>query len=87
MLSGEQRALLEDLRCVIVGVGDPARGATVEDSEGVYGQFFDDTGFAAVISRPDFYIFGGVASLDDLPALVDDLGEQLGVGVPEGAPA
>ena len=87
VLSGEQRALLEDLRCVIVGVGDPASGATVADSDGVYGQFFDDTGFAAVISRPDFYIFGGVPSLDDLPALVDDLGEQLGAGVREGAPA
>ena len=32
---------------------------------------------AAVIVRPDFYVFGAVRSAEDLPALVRDLRQQL----------
>jgi flavoprotein hydroxylase len=34
---------------------------------------------AAVVVRPDFYVFGAVSSADDLPALVRDLRQQLSI--------
>lgn len=49
----------------------------VVDVKGKYRQFFDETGFKAVIVRPDFYIFGAVSSFDRLPILIDDLSRQI----------
>ncbi|MGW0710655.1 bifunctional 3-(3-hydroxy-phenyl)propionate/3-hydroxycinnamic acid hydroxylase [Streptomyces sp. NPDC002643] len=43
------------------------------DAGGVYGRWFDETGSAAVLWRPDFYILGTVASLTDAPALLKTL--------------
>ncbi|WP_053363401.1 bifunctional 3-(3-hydroxy-phenyl)propionate/3-hydroxycinnamic acid hydroxylase [Bacillus sp. FJAT-27251] len=51
---------------------------TVYDVEGKYQQYFKETGFAAVVVRPDFYLYGGCASLADLPVVVEDLVEQMG---------
>ena len=39
--------------------------------------FLDAHGIQAYLSRPDFAVFGSVATLDDLGALVDDLRRQL----------
>ncbi|TWF75189.1 hypothetical protein FHX44_111073 [Pseudonocardia hierapolitana] len=36
-----------------------------------------DAGVAAVIVRPDFYVYGGVPDLADLPRLVADLCSDL----------
>ena len=35
------------------------------------------TAFEAILVRPDFYLFGGAPTLSAVPALVDDLLEQL----------
>jgi hypothetical protein len=42
-----------------------------------------------VLVRPDFYVFGGVASAEQLPELLDDLSSQLDLKAPasSGAPA
>lgn len=39
--------------------------------------WLDEHGAEAVIVRPDHYVWGVATSLDDLPALIDELGEQL----------
>jgi len=39
-------------------------------------------GHVAALIRPDHYLFGGVASLGELPSLVDDLRRQLTGGTP-----
>jgi hypothetical protein len=36
-------------------------------------------GYEAVVVRPDYYVFGGVASAADLPALLDELFAKLGL--------
>ena len=43
------------------------------DVEGKYLAFLDEQGAAGMITRPDFYVFGGVAEAHGLPALVDEL--------------
>jgi len=40
--------------------------------------WLDEHGAAAVILRPDHYVWGIARSLDELPALVDQLGAQIG---------
>jgi 2-polyprenyl-6-methoxyphenol hydroxylase-like FAD-dependent oxidoreductase len=45
----------------------------ITDVGGVYGRWFDESGRAAVLCRPDFYILGTVDSLSDVPALLKTL--------------
>ena len=45
----------------------------VRDLEGRLDDFLTAQGWAAMIVRPDYYIYGGVASGGDVPALADDL--------------
>jgi 3-(3-hydroxy-phenyl)propionate hydroxylase len=87
VLSAEQQAFLEDLRCIPVTFGERANATVVAELGSEYETFFAENGVSAVLVRPDFTVFGGVASLEELPALVDDLREQLGVRTPEGATA
>jgi 3-(3-hydroxy-phenyl)propionate hydroxylase len=49
------------------------------DVSGKYRQFFDEHGVEAIIVRPDYYIFGGVKTLEELPMLLSDLVSRLSV--------
>jgi 2-polyprenyl-6-methoxyphenol hydroxylase-like FAD-dependent oxidoreductase len=60
---------------VLRAPGEPGAGPI--DAEGKYADYFAERGICAVVTRPDFYVFGGVATIADLPALVDDLLDQV----------
>jgi hypothetical protein len=49
----------------------------VVDVEGRYGKWFADQGVAAVLQRPDFYVFGTAATPDEAAALLGHLRTQL----------
>jgi 3-(3-hydroxy-phenyl)propionate hydroxylase len=49
------------------------------DVSGKYRRFFDEHGVQAIIVRPDYYVFGGVKKIEDLPALLADLMSRLAV--------
>jgi 2-polyprenyl-6-methoxyphenol hydroxylase-like FAD-dependent oxidoreductase len=51
--------------------------AAVVDVDRTYASYLEERGIAAVINRPDFYVFGGAPTVEDLPALVDDLLRQV----------
>ena len=55
----------------LVTLGDGENG--VRDLDGRLDDFLTAQGWAAMIVRPDYYVYGGVAAGDELPALVDDL--------------
>jgi 2-polyprenyl-6-methoxyphenol hydroxylase-like FAD-dependent oxidoreductase len=57
---------------------EPADGA-VADVDGVYLPWLASAGYQAVVIRPDYYVFGGVASATDLPGLVGELFAALGL--------
>jgi 3-(3-hydroxy-phenyl)propionate hydroxylase len=80
-LDDGQQAFLEEIGCVCVGVSDRGSDDLVADTGGDYRRFFDENGIVAFLARPDFWIFGSTDSVDDIPAIVDDLSEQLR-GVP-----
>ena len=43
------------------------------DLDGRYQSFLDEHGLRAILVRPDFYVFGGVSSLDQVGRLLDEL--------------
>jgi len=90
LLRPDQRRVLEGIGVQMVGIAAEPRGDLVVDVEGKYGAFLDAHGAAGMITRPDFYVFGGVADACDLTRLVDALIAALavnGVRVPaEAAP-
>lgn len=83
VLSAAQLRGLERLRTTFAHVGAPGTpGADADDVDGAYRDHFDRHGVAAVVARPDFYVFGAATRMDDLPALVDRLLRQTGGGDP-----
>ena len=51
----------------------------LEDLDGRLTAWLDEHRVAAVLVRPDAYVFGAVQALEDLPALVDDLRFHLSI--------
>ena len=49
------------------------------DADGRTTGWLDEHGAHAVLVRPDLYVFGSVPSAAELPALIDDLRERLGL--------
>jgi hypothetical protein len=72
VLSWQQLASLDALGCALVSLGENAT-----DTDGDLTRWLASIGAAAVLVRPDFYVFGAVAALDHAGLLVDDLCVQL----------
>ena len=51
------------------------------DAEGVYGGLMDETGCDVLVRRPDFNLFGGCATVAELPGLLAGLRTALGGAV------
>jgi hypothetical protein len=75
-LDADQLAFLERLGARFASL-DPDIRDGVRDLDGRLTAWLDDHGAAAVIVRPDFYVYGAVGSIGDLPALVDDFRQKL----------
>jgi len=61
---------------------EPRPGITeVEDVDDRYLPYLAEHGLEAILVRPDFYLFGAAPTLAAVPALVDDLLEQLHLNV------
>ena len=78
-LSAEQAGFLERIGVQVLALED------LEDLDGRLTAWLDEHGVAALIVRPDRYVFGAVTTLDSLPAMVEDLRAQLHT-IDEGAP-
>jgi 2-polyprenyl-6-methoxyphenol hydroxylase-like FAD-dependent oxidoreductase len=80
VLSSDQLAFLDDLRTSFAHIAKGANGDEDDaavDIDGDYASYFAMHGLSAIIIRPDFYVYGGVAELDGLPELVDELRAQI----------
>ena len=72
-LPAAQAGLLDRIGAHVVAL------AELEDLDGRLTAWLDEHGLAAVLVRPDAYVFGAVEASDDLPALVDDLRSHLSI--------
>jgi 2-polyprenyl-6-methoxyphenol hydroxylase-like FAD-dependent oxidoreductase len=78
-ISATQRAALSQIDLRVIRLSEEASDipGVYRDVSGKYHRFMDEAGITALIVRPDFYLFGGVARIDRLPGLLDDLLDQL----------
>ena len=63
---------------VAVVNADGSRGG-VRDVDGTYAEWFAEHGRAAVLARPDFYLYGSATDASDVNALVADLRSSIGL--------
>ena len=75
-LSDAQRAFVEHIRARLVTLSRDGSGAV--DIDGSYRNYMDGLGAKALIVRPDFYVFAAASSLEEVPAMLDDLRARLG---------
>ena len=77
-LSHQQRTLLDTVEATVASL-DPAAPHGVRDCDGRLTAWLSQHNAHAVLVRPDFYVFGGAASPETVPALLDDLRTQLNI--------
>jgi len=82
-LTSNQIALLEQIDMKFVHISNVDSTDMVYDVNGKYAAYFNERGLDAVIVRPDFYTFSGVATMEELPGVVNDLVSQLHLKVSE----
>lgn len=79
VLDPEQSRFISDYDVKVVrlaATADSSKGI-YRDVSGKYLQFMVEAGLKALIVRPDYYCYGGVAELSALPKLLNSLREQL----------
>jgi 2-polyprenyl-6-methoxyphenol hydroxylase-like FAD-dependent oxidoreductase len=76
-LGERQLRFLERLGTVFAHVGGAGEDADAVDVDGRYREHFEARGVQAMLTRPDFYVFGGVPSPASLPSLVEELERRL----------
>ena len=76
LFNERQQALLSNLKMQMAHV---SRGASAQfiDIDGEYDVLYQSTGRRAFLVRPDHYVFGSVTTMEELPALVDELADAL----------
>lgn len=62
---------------ITIDAGKAVKDRVLLDVSGKYQQFFDEHDVKAIVVRPDFHVFGGVTTLQDLPSLLSDLVSRL----------
>jgi flavoprotein hydroxylase len=81
VLGGAARSSLERIGAHVVRFVPPGKEPGSEsdliDVDALYQIWLKAAGYEAVVIRPDFYVFGGVASVADLPVLLDELFDEL----------
>lgn len=79
LLTASQRAFVEQFGIQVVRLAEASDSAAgvYRDVSGKYLALMAQEGLQALIVRPDYYYFGGVAQLAALPELVESLRNQL----------
>jgi len=76
-LTREHRAFLSRIAAKVAQLNPAPANAGLVDVRGEYARWFETLGVAALIVRPDFYLFGGARTPAELGGLVEDLRRQL----------
>ena len=68
---------LDAIAVEVLPAGSPARDGAIVDIDGRYATWMDEHGVRAVLTRPDFAVFGAVERLADLSGLIESLARGL----------
>lgn len=79
-LAGDPRVKRLGVTLATTGAAVPAGVVGIDECDGVLGDWFDRYGAAIVLVRPDHYVFGTGATVDDGSALLDELSGMLFAG-------
>lgn len=79
-LRPEQHDFLARLGAVVAHVGAAGTGAPVVDLDGTYGRWLGTLGCAAVLVRPDFFVWGSAPSAHDADGLLQDFETAIRTG-------
>jgi hypothetical protein len=74
-LSPSQRAFVDQIGMRLVALRPDGQGTV--DVDGSYRAYMTGLGVRAVLVRPDFYTYATAKSLAEIPALLDELQQQL----------
>ncbi|WEK28838.1 MAG: bifunctional 3-(3-hydroxy-phenyl)propionate/3-hydroxycinnamic acid hydroxylase [Candidatus Pseudomonas phytovorans] len=85
-LNPAHKALLEHLQVTVVRLSENGAAGTCLDVSGKYHAFLRESGVRTVLVRPDFYIYGGVDDIGELPHLLDAFQRDLKVQNVRGEP-
>ena len=80
VLGSDQRAFLDAIgakRVVIAAEGENYRPGALIDIDEKFVPYMEQHGIAAMLVRPDFYLYGAAADAQDVNALIDDLQSDL----------
>jgi 3-(3-hydroxy-phenyl)propionate hydroxylase len=77
-LNGEARAVLERIDATVLRIGDGANG-TLRDETGRIVAFLAETGTVVALIRPDYYVAGAVATVQDTSAMLAKVATALQV--------
>ncbi len=82
VLRPDQLRALAEIGAHVVSLTSGRGGDRVVDVEGKYAAFLKAHGAVGMITRPDFYLFGGASQASGMVALVDELIAALAVNAP-----
>ncbi len=82
LLRPDQLHALSEIGAHVVSLTSGRGGDRVVDVEGKYTAFLKAHGAVGMITRPDFYLFGGASQASGMVALVDELIAALAVNAP-----
>lgn len=75
-LNDVQKNFLHELGVTCIEITKEDRVDAVKELTDKYANFFNEHEVEAVIVRPDYYIFGSVENISEVPDLVNDLAKQ-----------
>jgi 3-(3-hydroxy-phenyl)propionate hydroxylase len=79
-LTEAQQAFLAQIGCKVVQLGAEQGDGVVVSLDGEYDRYFAEHGVIGYLARPDFRLFAGIRSIEEIGPVVDDLeGRLLGV--------
>ncbi|WP_163969669.1 bifunctional 3-(3-hydroxy-phenyl)propionate/3-hydroxycinnamic acid hydroxylase MhpA [Oceanobacillus halotolerans] len=79
-LSGEQIRFMQQIGAQFVQISanqENLPDSVAGDVEGKYSEYFSKNGFKSIVVRPDYYLFGGATTDEELSVMVDSLSNLL----------
>ncbi len=83
-IDADADSVLRTIGATVIWIGDGQDGS-FRDPTGRMKAFFEESGLAVAVARPDYYVAGAVDDLDGLSELIHELGKKMALSPAVGA--